>query len=103
MSYPPPIYDGTDGEVTAWVRPAGSPPEIVYPNGNRVRYLARGDDGVPGVLARRLGGIGEEPALRVGHLVGAPRFRAREGAVDVELVGLEDGDPVVHECVAPWR
>lgn len=44
MSYPPRIYDGAEGEISAWVRPADSPPEIVYPNGNRVRYLARGDE-----------------------------------------------------------
>lgn len=42
MSYPPPLYDG-DGEVSAWVRPADSQPDRVYPNGNRVHYLARGE------------------------------------------------------------
>jgi mannose-6-phosphate isomerase-like protein (cupin superfamily) len=44
MSYPPEIYDGAEGEITAWARTANSTPEIVYPNGNRVRYLARGDE-----------------------------------------------------------
>ena len=44
MSYPPPIYDGADGEVSAWLRRADSAPEVVYPNGNKVRYLARGDE-----------------------------------------------------------
>lgn len=43
MSYPPPIYDQDTGEVTAWLRPADSAPDVVYPNGNRVRYLATGD------------------------------------------------------------
>lgn len=42
MSYPPPLYDG-DGEVSARVRLQGAEPEVVYPNGNRVHYLARGE------------------------------------------------------------
>ena len=42
MSYPPPIYDGETGEVSAWVRGTETEPEIVYPNGNRVRLLATG-------------------------------------------------------------
>ncbi len=42
MSYPPPIYDGDTGEVSAWVRGNETEPEIVYPNGNRVRLLATG-------------------------------------------------------------
>jgi mannose-6-phosphate isomerase-like protein (cupin superfamily) len=43
MSYPPPLYDGESGEVSATVRPAGAPPELVYPNGNKVSYLATGE------------------------------------------------------------
>lgn len=43
MSYPPPIYDGRTGEVSAWVRGTGTEPEIVYPNGNQVRLLATGE------------------------------------------------------------
>jgi quercetin dioxygenase-like cupin family protein len=42
MSYPPPIYDGETGEVSAWVRGNEVEPEIAYPNGNRVRLLATG-------------------------------------------------------------
>lgn len=43
MSYPPPLYDGTHGEVSATIRPGASKPELVYPNGNRVHYLATGE------------------------------------------------------------
>ncbi|HWM72418.1 MAG TPA: cupin domain-containing protein [Nocardioides sp.] len=43
MSYPPPIYDGENGEVSASVRGTDVEPEIVYPNGNQVRLLATGD------------------------------------------------------------
>ena len=42
MSYPPPIYHGESGEVSAHVVPADLEPAVVYPNGNKVFYLARG-------------------------------------------------------------
>ncbi len=43
MSYPPPLYDGDGGEVSATARPADDPPDLVYPNGNKVSYLATGE------------------------------------------------------------
>ncbi|RJL19501.1 cupin domain-containing protein [Bailinhaonella thermotolerans] len=43
MSYPEPRYLGESGEVSAVYRPAGSPPELTYPNGNTVEYLATGE------------------------------------------------------------
>lgn len=43
MSYPPPLYDGASGEVSATIRPGGAEPDLVYPNGNRVTYLATGE------------------------------------------------------------
>lgn len=42
MSYPEPRYFGAAGEKSAWYRPSGHDPELVYANGNRVHYLARG-------------------------------------------------------------
>ncbi len=42
MSYPPRLYEGDTGEISARVRPGSQPPELVYPNGNRVSYLATG-------------------------------------------------------------
>lgn len=43
MTYPPPRYHGVTGEKTALYRPAGTPPEFVYPNnGTRVHHLATG-------------------------------------------------------------
>jgi mannose-6-phosphate isomerase-like protein (cupin superfamily) len=42
MSYPEPRYFGDTGEVSATYRPDDSTPELVYPNGNRVHYLATG-------------------------------------------------------------
>ncbi len=41
MSYPPPLYDGASGEVSAHIVRAGGEPAVVYPNGNKVFYLAR--------------------------------------------------------------
>lgn len=43
MSYPEPQYLGTDGELSATYRPDGSPPDLVYPTGNTVHYLASGE------------------------------------------------------------
>src|SRR5699024_12152671 len=43
---------------------------------------------VPGVLARRLGGIGGKGALGRGHLIGAPGLAARELPTHEQLVGL---------------
>ena len=42
MSYPPPIYDHTTGELSATVRGAAATPELEYPNGTRVSSLATG-------------------------------------------------------------
>jgi mannose-6-phosphate isomerase-like protein (cupin superfamily) len=38
--YPRPTYLGDTGEVTAQVRAAGTPPELVYDHGGAVSYLA---------------------------------------------------------------
>jgi mannose-6-phosphate isomerase-like protein (cupin superfamily) len=43
MSYPPALYDGASGEVSARIRPAGTDADLVYPDGNRVSYLATGE------------------------------------------------------------
>ena len=43
MSYPPPRYLGDGGSVSATFRPADHAPELVYPNGGSVHYLATGD------------------------------------------------------------
>jgi mannose-6-phosphate isomerase-like protein (cupin superfamily) len=43
MSYPEPRYHGATGEVSAAYRPVDASPEVVYPNGNTVHYLATGE------------------------------------------------------------
>jgi mannose-6-phosphate isomerase-like protein (cupin superfamily) len=43
MTYPPPQYHGDNGEKSAVYRPAGTAPDLVYPNnGTRVHYLSSG-------------------------------------------------------------
>jgi mannose-6-phosphate isomerase-like protein (cupin superfamily) len=42
MSYPEPRYTGDGGEVTATHRPNEHEPELRYPNGTSVHYLATG-------------------------------------------------------------
>jgi mannose-6-phosphate isomerase-like protein (cupin superfamily) len=42
VSYPDPKYLGATGETSALVRPVGALPELIYPNGTRVHYLATG-------------------------------------------------------------
>ncbi|MCV2488426.1 cupin domain-containing protein [Geodermatophilus sp. YIM 151500] len=41
-AYPPDRYRGADGEVSAVLRRAGSPPELTTPTGNATHYLATG-------------------------------------------------------------
>jgi mannose-6-phosphate isomerase-like protein (cupin superfamily) len=38
--YPDPVYLGENGEASATLRRADAPPELVYPNGTRVSYIA---------------------------------------------------------------
>lgn len=42
MTYPDPVYFG-DGEASATYRRTGHEAEIVYPNGTRCHYLAKGE------------------------------------------------------------
>lgn len=42
MSYPDPIYLGAEGETSAWCRRSDQVPDLTYPTGNTVHYLATG-------------------------------------------------------------
>jgi mannose-6-phosphate isomerase-like protein (cupin superfamily) len=42
MKYPDPRYHGDTGEASATYRPADHAPDLVYPNGTKVHYLATG-------------------------------------------------------------
>ena len=41
-AYPPPSYAGSSGEASAWVRGAGTPPELPMGGGSAAHYLATG-------------------------------------------------------------
>jgi quercetin dioxygenase-like cupin family protein len=43
MSYPEPLYLGTPGLVNATLRAAGHEPDLTYPSGGTVHYLATGE------------------------------------------------------------
>jgi quercetin dioxygenase-like cupin family protein len=43
VSYPQPRYDGDPGLTNATFRPAGHEPDLRYPSGGTVHYLATGD------------------------------------------------------------
>jgi quercetin dioxygenase-like cupin family protein len=40
MSYPPPLYHGETGEVSAQLKPHGAEADLTFPTGVRVTYLA---------------------------------------------------------------
>ena len=40
--YPPPSYTGSAGEASAWLRRAGTPPELAMGGGGAAHYLATG-------------------------------------------------------------
>lgn len=61
MDYPPPRYDGNDGEVSAVYRPAGTEPDLTYPSGNTVAYLATGA-GTDGLFGLYRWVMGPEPS-----------------------------------------
>jgi mannose-6-phosphate isomerase-like protein (cupin superfamily) len=42
MSYPPPVYHGTEGKVSATFRPADADADIAYASGGTAHYLATG-------------------------------------------------------------
>ena len=44
MTYPDPRYHGDTGEISARFRPTDAPPDLAYPSGGTVHYLATADD-----------------------------------------------------------
>ena len=57
MDYPSARYRGDGGEVSATLRPAATAPDLVYPNGTTVDYLATGSssDGLFGLFRYSMG------------------------------------------------
>ena len=84
MSYPPPLYTGESGERSAWVRPGTDAPDLVYPNGNRVHYLARGEStaGLFGLYRWEFAGPRSGPGPHF-HRTIAESFYVLEGIVTI--------------------
>lgn len=84
MPYPPPIYHGPEGEVSATVRRHDSEPDLVFANGNRVHYLATGEGtgGLFGLYRWEFAGprSGPDPHF---HRTLAESFYILEGEVSV--------------------
>ncbi|MEP6797170.1 MAG: cupin domain-containing protein [Lapillicoccus sp.] len=84
MSYPPAVYHGATGEVSATISPSGTEPEVLYPNGNRVRYLATGatTGGLFGLYRWEFAGPRSGPDAHF-HRTVAESFFVLEGAVTI--------------------
>ncbi len=100
MSYPPPLYDGDSGEISATVRVDDAAPEITYPNGNRVRYLATGatTQGLFGLYRWEFSGARSGPDAHF-HRTMAESFYVLSGEVtifDGQTWGLRRPGDWVH-------
>lgn len=88
MSYPEPRYPGSTGEVSASIRAGDATPDLSYPSGTRVHYLASGasTDGKFGLYRWDMGTTpgGADPHF---HRTISESFFVLSGAVQ-----LYDGD-----------
>ena len=84
MSYPPPIYHGDAGEISAHVKRAGIEPAVVYPNGNKVFYLAQGSEtqGTFGLYRWEFAGPASGPGAHF-HRTITESFYVLEGTVTI--------------------
>ncbi|TYL45319.1 cupin domain-containing protein [Nocardioides sp. BGMRC 2183] len=84
MSYPTALYHGDQGEVSATVRPAAAEPELIYPNGNRISYLATGagTGGLFGLYRYDFSGAPGGPGPHF-HRTIAESFYILDGTVEV--------------------
>jgi mannose-6-phosphate isomerase-like protein (cupin superfamily) len=84
MSYPPPLYDGATGEVSARVHVAPGEADLVYPNGTRVTYLASGAStgGLFGLYRWDFAGPRSGPGAHF-HRTMAESFYVLEGEVSI--------------------
>ncbi len=84
MSYPEPRYLGDHGEESATVRQAGAAPDLVYPNGTKVDYLATGasTDGLFGLYRWSMTGPPTGPGPHF-HRTIAESFYVLAGAIRI--------------------
>ena len=97
MSYPDPLYEGTDPEISATISRADREPDLVRTGGTEVQYLATGDTtgGLFGLYKWSMGpgSGGADPHF---HRTMAESFYILTGTVQVydghEWVDAEVGD-----------
>jgi mannose-6-phosphate isomerase-like protein (cupin superfamily) len=84
VSYPDPRYHGDTGEASAWLRRTDHEPEVVYPNGTRAHYLARGDQtgGLFGLYRWEMGPARSGPGPHF-HRTIAESFYVLAGSVQI--------------------
>lgn len=84
LSYPPPLYTAETGEASATVRPGDREPDLVYPNGNRVHYVATGEStgGLFGLYRWEFAGPVSGPSAHF-HRTISESFYILEGIVTV--------------------
>jgi mannose-6-phosphate isomerase-like protein (cupin superfamily) len=84
MSYPPIRYTGASGEVSAVLREGSAEPDLVYPNGNRVHYLATGagTEGLFGLYRWEFAGPESGPSQHF-HRTMSESFYVLEGTVTI--------------------
>ena len=84
MSYPPEIYHGDSGEVSARLVRGDAEPALVYPNGNKVFHLALGSGtgGTYGLYRWEFGGPPSGPGAHF-HRTITESFYVLEGTVTI--------------------
>lgn len=95
IDYPPPRYTGAAGEVSAWLRRAGAPPELGPRRGNAAHYLATGatTDGAFGLYRWEMGPDPSGPAPHF-HRGISESFYVLTGSVRLhDGTGWVDGTP----------
>ena len=84
MTYPLARYRGDAGEQTATYRPGDHEPDLVYPNGTRVQYLAPAatTDGLFGLFRWEMTGVESGPGPHF-HRTLAESFYVLTGAIRI--------------------
>jgi mannose-6-phosphate isomerase-like protein (cupin superfamily) len=97
VSYPPALYEGTNGETTARIHPADAPPDLIYADGTTVHYLATGADsgGLMGLYRWTTGPVASGPDPHY-HRTIAESFYILSGSMLIynghDWVDTEPGD-----------
>ena len=84
VSYPEPRYRGEGGELTVTIRSPGAAPDLVYPNGTRVHYLATtvSTDGLFGLYRWEMAAAASGPGPHF-HRTLAESFYVLDGAIEI--------------------